>query len=1072
MDLEENVDLETMEGEDYGAEDDLEDATFSGEVCVICTGVVTERGVLDCCQHWFCYECIEQWAAFSNHCPICKNDFHSITFHPVDDTSDCIDGEESSLSIEGDDWYLKEGEIDTLYFPANYINEENVKCLNGGGCKIQSGVATYGDLISDTSVACDSCENWYHAICVDFNPSCNFAGGWICPRCASDTGQAKPVLTFKDSPKKNSETEAGNIASLFPGNVSVSIDDGETAVVVSFHKGSADNCERGKESESDLVLKESEMILKDQKFPLVLSPIFESVSEEPMFSETNLKSGMNEEMKIEVCDGPVALETKPGKVPSQEIDMVDTMEEQEVKADNLVGENSSNVSQHPVELPPQTIKRRYTEIMMEPVAVSKKAKLSAPDIMSIVTEQSPRALNKEKVNSGVRTRKIMRNQEGEKKPSDLVDNLQTEINTLKDSINDDNLLKAVRAVIATNKTGPSVVRAKRPTVQTGKARQNLMKKVYSTSTGRRRPAWQRDCEVEFWRYRCNSKVNQEKVENLQSILDLLKKGSTWSELCQGQNEEKEKSILSRVYLADVSVLPRKDDIKPLSDVSDASVVKSNHNKPESDDKSSVVPIKKENKITVAKGLTNQAKITNQSGEIKTDKRKWALEVLARKNASMNSGSNQERGEDGLLLKGNYPLLARLPLDMRPVLGADRHNKVPISVRQAQLYRITEHFLRRANLPSICRSAETELAVADAVNIEKEICKQSNSKLVYLNLVSQSLRQHANKFTLDKKVENIPNIGKPECVDGDVDGDDDVEKSNDGDVEKANHSDIEKNDSDIEKVLRMAGLLSDSPPNSPERNDASVEDNSSLKGEADLVHTETKEMQDGQRKESDFECIGSDRSESERNEGKLDNNVVPRWESSVSGQKEDLGMPKDNSVVVKMSENEALDEKKESDGETGDTKNCDKNKNVNMDSNVNTNREDWKDECESEGESCAGSKSISHNKEKLSCSPTHSMVCENAPEGEKPRGPVNQKPSDSALSISKKVEAYVKEHIRPLCKSGVINVRQYRWAVEKTTEKVMKYHQKEKSANFLIKEGDKVKKLAEQYVEAAQKMGDV
>lgn len=131
-------------------------------------------------------------------------------------------------------------------------------------------------------------------------------------RCASDTGQAKPVLTFKDSPKKNSDTETGNIASLFPGNVSVSIDDGETAVVVSFHKGSTDNCERGKESESDLLLKESEMISKDQEFPLVLSPICEPVSEESMLSGTNLKSGMNEEIKIEICNGPVALETKPG----------------------------------------------------------------------------------------------------------------------------------------------------------------------------------------------------------------------------------------------------------------------------------------------------------------------------------------------------------------------------------------------------------------------------------------------------------------------------------------------------------------------------------------------------------------------------------------------------------------------------------------------------------------------------------------------------------------------------------------------------------------------------------------
>ena len=65
-----------------------------------------------------------------------------------------------------------------------------------------------------------------------------------------------------------------------------------------------------------------------------------------------------------------------------------------------------------------------------------------------------------------------------------------------------------------------------------------------------------------------------------------------------------------------------------------------------------------------------------------------------------------------------------------------------------------------------------------------------------------------------------------------------------------------------------------------------------------------------------------------------------------------------------------------------------------------------------------------------------------------------------------VEAYIKEHIRPLCKSGVITADQYRWAVAKTTEKVMKYHSRSKSANFLIKEGEKVKKLAEQYVATA------
>lgn len=66
-----------------------------------------------------------------------------------------------------------------------------------------------------------------------------------------------------------------------------------------------------------------------------------------------------------------------------------------------------------------------------------------------------------------------------------------------------------------------------------------------------------------------------------------------------------------------------------------------------------------------------------------------------------------------------------------------------------------------------------------------------------------------------------------------------------------------------------------------------------------------------------------------------------------------------------------------------------------------------------------------------------------------------------------MEVYIKEHIRPLCKSGVITVEQYRWAVGKTLDKVMKFHRKAKNANFLIREGEKVKKLAEQYVEAVQ-----
>lgn len=118
----------------------------------------------------------------------------------------------------------------------------------------------------------------------------------------------------------------------------------------------------------------------------------------------------------------------------------------------------------------------------------------------------------------------------------------------------------------------------------------------------------------------------------------------------------------------------------------------------------------------------------------------------------------------------------------------------ISIIQAQLYRLTEHFLRKANLPVIHRTADTELAVADAVNIEKEVADRSNSKLVYVNLMSQELLHRSDNI---KSTESDPSPTLPIATDR-------LEQ------ESNNLSD----DLMIEEALKNAGLLSDSPPNSP------------------------------------------------------------------------------------------------------------------------------------------------------------------------------------------------------------------------------------------------------------------
>ena len=118
--------------------------------------------------------------------------------------------------------------------------------------------------------------------------------------------------------------------------------------------------------------------------------------------------------------------------------------------------------------------------------------------------------------------------------------------------------------------------------------------------------------------------------------------------------------------------------------------------------------------------------------------------------------------------------------------------------QAQLYRLTEHFLRKANLPVIRRTAETELAVADAINIEKEVADRSNSKLVYQNLCSQELLHRSDNIKSSRVTESNTSPLSEVPIDGSEQATNEL-----------------STDPVILEALRNAGLVSDSPPNSPQ-----------------------------------------------------------------------------------------------------------------------------------------------------------------------------------------------------------------------------------------------------------------
>ncbi|KAF2313464.1 hypothetical protein GH714_011125 [Hevea brasiliensis] len=793
------------------------------------------------------------------------------------------------------------------------------------------------------------------------------------------------------------------------------------------------------------------------------------------------------------------------------------------------------------------------------------------DIMSVVKGISRRPFkglscqssadksSKERENAaGLRVKKIMRRVTEDKESSNVVQKLRTEIREavrnkssadIGENLFDPKLLAAFRTAVAgptteaVEKLPLSALKAKKSMLQKGKIRENLTKKIYGNSNGRRRRAWDRDCEVEFWKHRCMRTTKPEKVATLKSVLDLLRKNTQGLERGQASEEcQTANPILSRLYLADTSVFPRKDDIKPLSAlatsnigqskgqfismeksqspcVDDCAQKLSQANKvsfkpavPSVCDKGSKDKFPSSKDIAASckaqpdkashrnfQGSLGGAKVNSkketgvQSDDKKIDKRKWALEVLARKKAATCTNVTHERQEDSAILKGNYPLLAQLPKDMRPVLAPSRHNKIPLSVRQTQLYRLTEHFLRKVNLPEIYRTAETELAVADAINIEKKVADKSNSKVVYLNLCSQEIMHHSDNSESIRAKESDSSTWSLLLVD-----------------QSEQASDKLSTDPAVRDALRNAGLLSDSPPSSPCHNEEAFDevDDSSLQNKEEGPdnifeidsHPEVDIYGDFEYDLEDEDYIGAaamtvPKLQTEESESRMKVvfstlqserlNDVQDFEDhktlgDVEESKHSLPLSKGhvdggtiNSTIEGGTDNpcappELLPGEEPSLTECEELYGPDKEPLMHKFPEESLRKLYGQVPVEAPAEKDDSSQvrhAIDASFGQNSCdgqnSSNHSQTSENIPRKDKSKIETD-KQFDVINSVSKKVETYIKEHIRPLCKSGIITVEQYRWAVAKTTDKVMKYHLNAKNANFLIKEGDKVKKLAEQY----------
>ncbi|XP_073129803.1 uncharacterized protein At4g10930 isoform X2 [Henckelia pumila] len=1204
----------------------------------------------------FCFACIDNWATITSLCPLCQNEFQLITCVPVYDTVGGYKTDEDT--IHGDDDWLIEGKNNTLSFPSYYIDENAVVCLDEDGCKIRSGsVAVEEDLDVDTSIACDSCDKWYHAFCVGFDPEGTCDSLWLCPRCAVDDVSEKPhkVLMTKESNQPGSGLSSGycQAKSSFSERVSISVaDDGETAIVISLLEGN----QRSDWSES------RESVLgcdEDMKNTLSMSNsnilnLNNTLSDrngvdlgQPEREVTLLGDGSyipshslsSSKLKMNIGDADkIAPGQSDNRIPDLGLDYniglsgVTVMTDLKVSGeaeDHVPGDVEPNKNSEEYLLPADNMVSNKMEVLSINCAtpdeketvikvtgakrklgdrrnddnaressadgkftpkkirlhrnnqlISMKDQTAEPapvDISAIVHGTDHRSQNqhgrkicsnatsKERENAArLRLKKIMRRTGDDKDSSDLVQELRRKIReAVRDksskepgnTLFDPKLLEAFRAALAgpgTENTKPNLdMKAKRSLLQKGKVRESLTKKIYG-SGGKRKRAWTRECEVEFWKHRCAKTTMPEKIQTLNSVLDQLRDNSGYSDKTTGKEEVKV-SLLSRLYLADTSVFPRKNDIQPVSALKDITTLEQKREVCPTEKASQSLPIDHSDKILLnnssllvdslpldvkgtdksVKGLKSETASSEvhqkrfpkgssipASGGMKAsskkdtvnklditegDKRKWALEVLARKTGSSNKNAGQEKEGDSAILKGNYSLLAQLPKEMQPVLAPCRHNKISIPVRQAQLYRLAEHFLKKVNPSSIVRTAETELAVADAVNIEKEVADRSNSKLVYVNLCSQELARRSDTTNSDRiKESNLCSTSK-------------------GLSDKAaDETNCILSDLAVEDALRNAGLMSDSPPSSPTgpvddiKKEAGSE-KSEDEGPDDVFevdsHPELDIYGDFEYNLEDDDFIGAGgpkisepqpepkikmvfsslnlgktngTPDIQVHEGIADFGALKGSSDLLESQNKPSGGSSDGvsddypvtSSLADGNEEPSLADCEElygPDKEPLIVKYPDSLSATHVEQIVKkTLPEDGANaqkDCGQAAENHVENSNVvanSNSSPMLEESSSCSRKRENATKKEKKSDNDTKRQSKSSNPVMHKVEAYIKEHVRPLCKSGVITVEQYRWAVQKTTEKVMKYHSKEKNANFLIKEGEKVKKLAEQYVEASQK----
>ncbi|KAM7469933.1 hypothetical protein LguiA_008116 [Lonicera macranthoides] len=178
------------------------------KVCGICLteqGKKTVRGILNCCDHYFCFPCIMEWSKVESRCPLCKQRFVTIGKPARSNTSFDL----RTIPVPERDQVYQPTEEELRGYLDPYENVICTECQQGGDDSLM--------------LLCDVCDSPAHTYCVGLGHVVP-EGNWYCEGCRPTALGSLNPQGISPTPDRRATSNLSGVSSSPAYNVGEGID--------------------------------------------------------------------------------------------------------------------------------------------------------------------------------------------------------------------------------------------------------------------------------------------------------------------------------------------------------------------------------------------------------------------------------------------------------------------------------------------------------------------------------------------------------------------------------------------------------------------------------------------------------------------------------------------------------------------------------------------------------------------------------------------------------------------------------------------------------------------------------